>query len=147
MFKVTNEDTRKTSLRSFWCLHYYLWTYIVDYLNYFKSFPSFPIVHFEQLNICWENYLTFNSFDICFNVSTGWRQDLTRSNAANSVFFVISHTQWDLTFASLRLLKKFIQWTLESLYKCDHQFFGNTKLNQDITVNPLPQIIFHFRKP
>ena len=74
-------------------------------LNYFKSFPSFPIVDFEQVNICWENYLTFYSFDICFHVSTGRRQDLKRSNAGNSVIFLISHTQWDVTFASLRLLK------------------------------------------
>ena len=28
-------------------------------LNYFTTFPSFPIVDFEQVNICWENYLTF----------------------------------------------------------------------------------------
>ena len=74
-------------------------------LNYFTLFPSFPIVDFEQVNICWENYMTFYSFDISFNVSTGGRQDLTRSNTGNSVIFLISHTQWDVTFASLRLLK------------------------------------------
>ena len=74
-------------------------------LNYFKSSSSFPIVDFEQVNICWENYLTFYSCDICFNVSSGGRLDLTRSNAGNSVIFLISHTQWDVTFASLRLLK------------------------------------------
>ena len=39
-------------------------------LNYFKSFSSFPIVDFEQVNIWWENYLTFYSFDISFNVPT-----------------------------------------------------------------------------
>ena len=60
-------------------------------LNYFTPFPSFPIVEFEQVNICWEIYLTFYSFDICFNVSTGGRQDLTRSNTENSVIFLISH--------------------------------------------------------
>ena len=74
-------------------------------LNYFKSFPSFPIVDFEQVNICWENYLTFYSFDICFNVSTGRRNDITRSKTGNSVIFLISHTQWDVTCASLPLLK------------------------------------------
>ena len=74
-------------------------------LNYFKSSPSFPIAGFEQVNICWENYLAFYLLDISFNVSTGGRQDLTRSNAGNSVIFLISHTQWDVTFASLRLLK------------------------------------------
>ena len=56
-------------------------------LNYFKSFPSFPIVDLEQVNICWENYLTFYLFDICFNVTTGGRQDLTISNATSSVIF------------------------------------------------------------
>ena len=74
-------------------------------LNYFKSFPSFPIVDFEQVNICWENYLTFYICDICFSVSTGGRQDLTRSNTGNLVIFLFSHTQWDVTFASLHLLK------------------------------------------
>ena len=66
-------------------------------LNYFTPFPSFPIVDVEQVNICWENYLTLfkiiYSFDICFNVSTGGRQDLTKSNTGNSVIFLISRTQ------------------------------------------------------
>ena len=66
-------------------------------LNYFTPFPSFPIVDVEQVNICWENYLTLSkiiySFDICFNVSTGGRQDLTKSNTGNSVIFLISRTQ------------------------------------------------------
>ena len=75
--------------------------------NYFKSFLSFPIVDFEQVNICWENYLTFYSCDICFNVPTGGRLDLTRSSAGNSVIFLISHTQWDVIFASLQLLNSF----------------------------------------
>ena len=56
--------------------------------NYFKYFPSFPVVDFEQTNICWENLLTFCSCDICFNVSTGGRLELTRSNAGNSVIFL-----------------------------------------------------------
>ena len=62
-------------------------------LIYFKSFPSFPIVDFEQVNICSENDLTFYSLDICFNVSTGGRHDLTRTNAGNFFIFFISHTQ------------------------------------------------------
>ena len=62
-------------------------------LNYLKSFPSFSIVEFEQVNICGEDYLTFYLSDICFNVSTGGRQDLTRSNAGNSITFLISQTQ------------------------------------------------------
>ena len=74
-------------------------------LNYLKSFPSFPIVDFEQVNICWENYVTFYMCDICFDVSGGTRQGLTRSIARNSLIFLISHTQWDVTFASYQLLK------------------------------------------
>ena len=54
-------------------------------LNYFTPFPNFPIVDFEQVNICWENYIIFYLFDICFNASTGGRQDLARGNAENSV--------------------------------------------------------------
>ena len=73
--------------------------------NYFTPFSSFPIVDFEKLNICWENCLTFYSFDICFNVSTGGKQDSTRSNAGNFVISLISQTQSDVTLASLRLLK------------------------------------------
>ena len=74
-------------------------------LNYLKSSPSFPIVDFEQVDICWENYLTFYMCDICFDVSSGRRQGLTRSIARNSLIFLISHTQWDVTFASYQLLK------------------------------------------
>ena len=40
-------------------------------LNYFTPFLRFAIVDFKQVNIWWENYLTFYTFDICFNVSTG----------------------------------------------------------------------------
>ena len=61
-------------------------------LNYFTPFPGFPIADFEQVNICWQNYQTLYSFDICFNVSTGGKQDLTKSDAGNSVIFLISHT-------------------------------------------------------
>ena len=57
-------------------------------LNYFIPFPSFCIVDIEQVIICWENYLTFYSCDICFNVSTGGRQDLTRSNTGIPLFFL-----------------------------------------------------------
>ena len=74
-------------------------------LNNFKSSTSFPMVDFEQIDICWENYLTIDSLDICFNVCSGGKQDAIRSNTGNSVIFLISHTQWDVTFASLRLLK------------------------------------------
>ena len=74
-------------------------------LSFLKSSHSFPIVDFEQVNICWENYLKFYSCDICFNLSTRGRQDLTRSNAGNSVIFLTSHTKWDVTFANLWLLR------------------------------------------
>ena len=62
-------------------------------LNYFTPFPSFPIVDFEQVNVCWENYLASSLFDISFNASTGGRQDLKRSNLGNSIVFLISLTQ------------------------------------------------------
>ena len=74
-------------------------------LNYFKSFPSFPIIGFEQVNIFWEIYLKFYSFGISFNVSPGERQDSTRSNARNSAVFLISHTQWDVTFARIPMVQ------------------------------------------
>ena len=99
-------------------------------ISYFKTFPKFSIVDFEQVNICWENFLTFYSSDTSFNVSTWGRQDLTMQGLAMQgipVIFLIFHTQWDVTFASLRLLKWFIQWKLESLYKCDHQILGTQK--------------------
>ena len=51
-----------------------------------KSSPSFPIVDFEQVNICWENYLTFYSFDICFKGKKQCRE---------SRYFLISHIQYD----------------------------------------------------
>ena len=61
-------------------------------VNYFTPFPSFPIVDFEQVNICWENYLTLYSFDICFNVSIAGKQ-LIGSNAGKFVVFLISDTE------------------------------------------------------
>ena len=93
-------------------------------LNYFFPFSSFLIVDFEQVNICWEIYLTFNSFNMSFNMSTKRRLELTRSNAGNSVIFLISYTESDITLANLGLLKEFIQGTLERLYKCNYQILG-----------------------
>ena len=58
-------------------------------LNYFTLFPSFLIVEFKQVNVCWENYMRFYSFDIYFNVSSGGKQ----GNAGNCIIFLISQTQ------------------------------------------------------
>ena len=89
---------------------------LLNLLNTLKS-PNFcvfwmvthskhaQIWEFEQLTICWEHSLIFYSFDICFNVSIEGTQDLTRSNAGNSVIFHCSRTPWDVTSASLQLLK------------------------------------------
>ena len=46
MFKVTNKNTRRTSLTLFWCFYCWLWTY-------FTSFSSVFIVNFEPVNISW----------------------------------------------------------------------------------------------
>ena len=107
--KVSNRNTRK---RPDICFNLTMkiperrhWSHsgvFIITLSYFTLFPSFPIVDFQQVNICWENYLTFYSFDICFNVPTGGRQVLTRSNAGNFVNFLIWHTHLDVTLASLR---------------------------------------------
>ena len=56
------------------------------------TFPSFTIVDFNHANVCWQNYQTLYSFDIRFNVSTGERQNLTRTNVGNSNLFLIIHT-------------------------------------------------------
>ena len=105
LFNVNNRNTKSYQWRyQKGVIEIALVSSLLD-LNCFKSFPSFPIVDFVQINICWGNYMTFYSFDISFNVSTGGRQDLTRSNARNSVIFLISHTEWGVTFTSLRLLK------------------------------------------
>ena len=97
-------------------------------LNYFTPSLSFSIFDFEQVNICWESYLIFYSFDFCSNVSMRGRQDLARSNTGNSIVFLISNLEWDVTLAAnLPLLKWFIQGIPESLYKCDHQILGTQK--------------------
>ena len=87
MFKANNKGNRKalSSLLT---------------LNYFSPFSSFPIVDFELVKTCWENYLRLHSFDTCFNVFTGGKQHLKRSSARNSVIFVISQTQREVTLAS-----------------------------------------------
>ena len=92
MFKVNNKDNKGI-------IKVVLVSSLLT-LNYFTPFSSFPIADFYQVNICRENYLTLYSFDICFNVSTGGRQDLTRNNAGNSVIFLISKH-----LASLQWLK------------------------------------------
>ena len=97
-------------------------------LNYFTPSPSFSFFDFEQVNICWESYLIFYSFDFCSNVSMRGRQDLARSNIGNSIVFLISNLEWDVTLAAnLPLLKWFIQGIPKSLYKCDHQILGTQK--------------------
>ena len=86
MFKATVKIPERFHwerlLRKFWLLT----------LNYFTPVTSFPIVDIKQVNVCWENYLTFYSLDICFNVSTKRRHDLTRSNVGNSVIVLVSQT-------------------------------------------------------
>ena len=62
-------------------------------LNSFTLFSCFSVVDFKQSNVSWENYQTFYSFDICFNVSTKGRQDLTRSNVGSSNFSLVLHAQ------------------------------------------------------
>ena len=61
-------------------------------LSYFKSSPKFPIVDFEQINMCWENYLTFYSFDISFNVSSGGSRTLQEAMQGISFFFYFPHS-------------------------------------------------------
>ena len=46
LFYVNNKTARTKSLKSFWCLYYWLWT---D----FTHCAGFPIVDFEQLNAGW----------------------------------------------------------------------------------------------
>ena len=50
-------------------------------------------------------------------MSTGGRQYLTRSNAGNSVIFLISHTQRDVTLASLQSFCILENHKIKDLYK------------------------------
>ena len=93
-------------------------------LNYFTPFPSFIVVEFKQVNVCWKNYLRFYSFDIYFNVSTGEKAGLNKKLCREFRYFSYLTHSVRCNLASLRLLKQFIQGTLESLYKCDHQILG-----------------------
>ena len=47
MFKGNNKNIRTTSMMSFWCFYWKLWTY-------FTPFSSVSIVEFEQVNVNWE---------------------------------------------------------------------------------------------
>ena len=53
MFKVNNKDTRSKSL-SFSAL------FIVNFEHILHFFSAISIVDLEQVNICWEGYLTFH---------------------------------------------------------------------------------------
>ena len=46
VYKVSNRDTRTTSLTSFWCL-------FCELLTYFTPFSSVLIVSFEHEFVCW----------------------------------------------------------------------------------------------
>ena len=100
LFKINNRITRKRpdvcSMLTIKLPERRHWEYSGEYslliLNYFTPFLNFSVVDFKQANVCWENYQTFYLFDICFNVSTGGRQDLTRSNVGKSNFFLILDT-------------------------------------------------------
>ena len=83
-------------------------------LNYFTPFLNFSIVDFKQANVCWENYQTFYWFDICFNVSTGRRQDLIRSNVGNSNSFLILYTFFETQNRAFFILENH---TIKDLYE------------------------------
>ena len=93
-----SKSTTETLEKSLTYVQSYQWRYQKDVIevvlvfslltvNYFKSSPSFHLVDFEQVNIYWENYLTFYSSRISFNVSTGGRQDLTRAMQGKFRYF------------------------------------------------------------
>ena len=92
LFKISNRNTRKRPDICYKLQKDVTKNVLVSSLltlSYFTHFPSFSIIDFKQVNVCWENYQTFYSFDTCFNVPTGGRQDLTRSNVGNSIFFFL----------------------------------------------------------
>ena len=47
LFRVSNKNTRVTSVASFWCFYCELWTYFTP------LFSSDSIVDFEQVNVGW----------------------------------------------------------------------------------------------
>ena len=89
-------------------------------LNYFTPFLNFSIVDFKQANVCWENYQTFYWFDICFNVSTGRRQDLIRSNVGNSNSFLILYTFFETQNRAFFILENH---TIKDLYEVLYKIF------------------------
>ena len=46
MFKITNKNTKTSSLTSFWCFYCLLWTY-------FTLFSSVSFVYLEHVNVSW----------------------------------------------------------------------------------------------
>ena len=100
-------------------------------LNIFRTFSSFPIVDFKQVNFCWGNYVTFYSFNICFIISTGGMQDLRRRNARNSVIFLISHIQQDVSVERLRLLNNSIREQWKVYINATTKFWWHSKKAED----------------
>ena len=47
MFKAKNENTRRTTLATFWCFYSQL-------LTYFTTFSNASIVYFEKVNVNWD---------------------------------------------------------------------------------------------
>ena len=116
-------------------------------LNYFTPFPSFSIVDFKQVNVCWENYQAFYLLDICFNVSTGGRQDLTGSNERDSKFFSYFTHSVRCNFSKSSINQVIYRRnTGKYVYMRPPNFLGH-KIEHEIAMNPFPRVIFHFRKP
>ena len=93
-------------------------------LNYFKSSLSFPIVNFEQVNIWRESYLTFIHFFWCVY----WKEaGLKKKQCREFCYFSYFPHSGRCNLCKPSILKWFIQWILESLYKCNPQILGTQK--------------------
>ena len=52
MFKIDNKNTRTTSMMSFWCFHYKLWTYLTPF-----STVSIAVFDFDASWVWFEDKL------------------------------------------------------------------------------------------
>ena len=104
-------------------------------MNYFKSFPSFLVADFELVKICWENYLTFCLFDICFNVHTGESRTWQKAMQGIPLFFLF-HALMRCSLCKPSISQISHSRNTGKFVKMRPLIFGDTNATQKIALNP-----------
>ena len=124
IFKVNNKYTRKTSLTSLITLNYFtnciknkVFHSISDSCGFGHIYKRNPIFDFDQVNVYWENYLTFYLF-----WCARWKMaELTKKQCRKFRYFSYFTHLVKCNLSKPSITQKHHSRNTKSLYKCDHQ--------------------------